>query len=172
MGRPFKAKYLEMSDFEGSGPDSSVDTGSAFPNLPQTFLTAVEDVIPREVVELPKLLEQLSDRVGQTPETSWFLVNVDPPVPRWELRPSSLKEREFELATYLWDIHSEMSGHYLHILWRTDQLSRSAVRAFTSWELIPAAALARALLETAAVFTIEHQLLLDLWADAKQAGFR
>jgi hypothetical protein len=160
-----------MSSTNDHSAHESVDTGSVFPALPKTFIAELEDVMPPEIVDLPPLLDHLASLVAETPETSWFLANVDPPAPRWEGRPSTLKDDEFELATYLWDIHSMMCGHYLHILWRTDQLSRSAAGAFSAWDLVSASALTRGLIESAAVFTIEHTELLSVWARARKSGF-
>ena len=83
------------------------------------------------------------------------------------LQPAGVTEVEFQLALRLWDIHSLLCANLLFVCWRTEQLSRAVQRAMTDWDLIVGASAARALLETAAAFTIEAGSVSSSWEQWK-----
>jgi hypothetical protein len=70
------------------------------------------------------------------------------------------------LALYV-EVHSRLVSWWLTNAWRSEQLARAAWRLGDSEQIVPAAACARSLLETAAAFWVDSRKLSELWRAVK-----
>ncbi len=76
------------------------------------------------------------------------------------------KIQKIQLAMYV-EVHSRLVSWWLTNAWRSEQLARAAWGLGDSEQIVPAAACARSLLETAAAFWIESRKLGELWREVK-----
>jgi hypothetical protein len=77
---------------------------------------------------------------------------------------------EFDTAVQFWDLHSAFCAYLLLVGWKTAQLSSSLKAAFSEWNLLSSASLARTLLETASAFTVESRKIIDTWKKCVEDG--
>jgi hypothetical protein len=71
---------------------------------------------------------------------------------------------------FFYDIHSSLGGWWLSHLWRAADLAEVASVCLANWQVLPAAACARALVEGVAAFVIEGEQMLDEWSAFKHIG--
>jgi SEC-C motif len=74
--------------------------------------------------------------------------------------------KKITLALYV-EIHSRLVSWWLTNAWRSEQLARAAWQLADSEQIVPAAACARSLVETAAAFWVDTRKLSELWQSVK-----
>jgi hypothetical protein len=70
------------------------------------------------------------------------------------------------LALYV-EVHSRLVSWWLTNAWRSEQLARATWQLADSEQIIPAAACARSLIETAAAFWVDTRNVSELWRSIK-----
>jgi hypothetical protein len=83
--------------------------------------------------------------------------------------PSSIAPKD--VASFLlFDLHARLISFGLSHLWRAADFAGSAYASLAAWEILPAAASARALLEGVAAFAVEGHQLGQQWNEFKKSG--
>ena len=81
-------------------------------------------------------------------------------------RVATKKIKKILLGLYV-EVHSRLVSWWLTNAWRSEQLARAAWKLGDSEQIVPAAACARSLLETAAAFWVDGRKLSELWRAVK-----
>jgi hypothetical protein len=79
---------------------------------------------------------------------------------------SYVPPKKLLFALYV-EVHSRLVSWWLTNAWRSEQLARAAWSLGDTEQIVPAAACARSLLETAAAFWIDARKLSELWQSVK-----
>lgn len=127
-----------------------------------------KDLQPNALVPLEAALKRLSKWTSTLPPRSRFYLNQrvtvhDGPA----LRRSRFRVESVVTADVLFDIHSLVSAQCLMKSWRSAQLASGLVVALGTWNLTAAAAMARALVETASAWAIESREVAEVWRRLK-----
>jgi hypothetical protein len=130
-------------------------------------------ILPVKPTELGKYLKELAIKVANEGEWSVLLSRDDPPTvlafpvsPKCRLRRSANQFQKSVLALYT-AVHSRLITWWLINAWRSEQLASATWSLGDSFKIIPAAACARSLLETAASFWLETVKLRETWHGIK-----
>lgn len=70
----------------------------------------------------------------------------------------------------MFDLYTRVRSWWILHVWRAGDLANAAGEALSEWEILPAAACARALLEGVAAFVIEGEQLFSEWSRFKAVG--
>ena len=127
-----------------------------------------EQLLPNALVPLEAALEQLSRWTAPLPPHSKFYMNQRVTVRnRQTLRRPSPRAETIGAADVLFDIHSLLAAQCLMKSWRSAQLADGLVSALGTWNLTAAAAMVRALVETASAWAIESRDVAAVWRRLK-----
>jgi hypothetical protein len=120
---------------------------------------------------------ELADKISLLdPRGNWFLTTAKRPDGTFvgyasDLFVQSGPPSPLDVVRFgLLNLHSRMSAWCLGHLWRALDLAAASQRLLTTWEVIPAAACARGLLEGVAAFMVEGARIQDEWSRFKSAG--
>jgi hypothetical protein len=108
-------------------------------------------------------------RAATANDGSWFYITLkhddENRVMAWPVADHTSRKK-MVLSLYV-EVHSRLVSWWLTNAWRSDQLARATWQLADSQQIVPAAACARSLLETAAAFWVESKKLGELWRSIK-----
>lgn len=108
-------------------------------------------------------------RVATANDGMWFYITLkhddENRVIAWPVADHTPRKK-MVLALYV-EVHSRLVSWWLTNAWRSDQLARATWRLADCEQIVPAAACARSLLETAAALWVESRKLGELWRSVK-----
>jgi hypothetical protein len=110
-----------------------------------------------------QMIHRWADRVPTT--TRFFFVEWQPVLAL--RRVAGFTKEQLAIATYLQPLHSQLCAIAVQVLWKADQLICTLCSALNAGDLIVAASMARALIETSAAFGCETHSLSKLWKERK-----
>jgi hypothetical protein len=128
-------------------------------------------IYPQHTANAAHSIEQIRIATANDNRTYYFLAGKHggkDTVFAWPVadRKITKNTKKILLALYV-DIHSRLVGWWLTNAWRSEQLARATWALGDSGQIVPAAACARSLLETAAAFWVDSQKLSELWQSIK-----
>ena len=122
---------------------------------------------PRLTTNLQQSFEEL--RIATAKDGTWFFMtgnsNGKPSMVAWPVADQTPPEKLL-LALYV-EVHSRLVSWWLINAWRSEQLAGATWWLGDHEQIVPAAACARSLVETAAAFWVDSRELRELWRSIK-----
>jgi hypothetical protein len=124
-------------------------------------------IFPKRTANTERSIEQL--RIATADDGIWCFLSSEADGKRavmaWPVA-NHIPPKKILLALYV-EVHSRLVSWWLTNAWRSEQLARAVWQLGDSEQIIPAAACARSLVETAAAFWADGRKLGELWRSVK-----
>jgi hypothetical protein len=127
--------------------------------------TKINRFLEIEAGPLFSLIEALHAHAEKWPSASEFYIQ-EPTTIDIKSIPKGMTGKELQTALQFWDLHSALCAYMLFVYWRSEQLALTLKSSLSQWQLLPAAGMARALVETASAFLVESERIRAAWEKA------